>query len=169
MTDLRLAFPTPAIYVNNYLWSSMKSIDGTLDAQYDYQPIFPLADSKAGDQGWGSKPYIVYDLLMKFRATPFYGVHKTQVMYWVRGDADDVLGWTGAISHILDRQDSAAQDINTYTTANDPTAGIFFHNVKVFQVDSTNEERMDLSVRQYYTASMIVEMNYHITRTNGFD
>lgn len=169
MTDIKLAFPAPSIYLNNYLWNAMKSIDGTLDAQYDYQPIFPLADSKAGDQGWGNKPYIVYDLLMKFRARPFYGVHKTQVMYWVRGGASDVLGWTNAIAHILDRQDQSALEINQYLAANDQNAGIYFHNIKVFQVDSANEERMDLAVRQYYTASMIIEMNYHITRDNGFN
>ena len=169
MTLIKAAFPAPATYVNNYLWSSLKSIDGTLDAQYDYQPFYPLADSKAGDQGWGNKTYVVYDQLMKFRSKPFYGIHKSQTFYWVRGQADDILGWTTAISHILDRQDQAAKDINSWIAANDPTAGIFFHDVKVFQVDSADEERMDLAVRQYYTASMIIEMHYHITRDNGFN
>jgi hypothetical protein len=169
MTDLKTAFPIPAISVNNYLWDALKFIDETLDAQYEYTPIFPIADSKAGDQGWGNKTYVVYDQLMKFRAKPFYGVHKTQTMYFIRGDAEGVLSWTNAIAHILDREDSSARDINEYNRDNDPSCGIFFHSTKVFQVDSTNEERMDLAVRQYYTASMIVEMNYHLTNTNGFD
>lgn len=168
MTDLSTAFPLPAVYVNSYVWEQMKSIDGTLDAQYDYKPFFPLADSRAGDQGWGDKPYVVYDHLMKFRAKPFYGIHKAQTFYWIRGDASSVLGWSSAISHILDRQDASAQDINNFLSQTDPTAGIYFHQTKVFQVDSANEERMDLSVRQYYTSSMIVECEYHITRDNGF-
>lgn len=169
MTDIKLAFPSPAIYVNKYLWNELKSIDSTLDAQYDYQPFFPLADSKAGDQGWGNKTYVVYDQMFKFRAKPFYGIHKLQIMYWIRGDADEVLGWTNAIAHILDRQDQSARDINVYLRDNDPDAGIYFHDIKTFQVDSANEERMDLAVRQYYTESLIIEMNYHITRDNGYN
>ena len=29
MTDLKTAFPLPAIALNNYLWDALKSIDGT--------------------------------------------------------------------------------------------------------------------------------------------
>ena len=168
MTDIKAAFPTPAIHVNNYLWDSLKSIDATLDAQYDYRPFFPLADAVGGTQGWGSKPYVVYDQLMKFRPKAFYGIHKAQIWYWVRGQADDAIGWTTAIAHILDREDSSARDLNEWLRDNDPTAGIYYHNIKVFQVDSGKDERMDLSVKQTYTESMIIEVTYHITKDNGF-
>jgi len=169
MTSIEQAFPVPAIYLNNYLWSAMTSIDDSLSAQYTYRPFFPLADSRAGDQGWGDKTYVVYDHMMKFRSDKFYGVHKAQTFYWIRGTASSSLAWTAAISHILDREDVSAQAVNAYTAENDPTAGIYFHGLKVFQVDTANEERMDLSVRQMYTSSMIIESKYHITRDNGFN
>lgn len=168
MTEIKNAFPVPALPVNAYLWESLKGIDGTLAAQYSYMPFFPLADAVGGTQGWGSKPYVVYDQLMKFRPKPFYGIHKAQIWYWVRGQADDAIGWSTAIAHILDREDQSARDINVYLRDNAPTTGIYYHNLKVFQIDSAKDERMDLSVKQTYTQSMIIEVTYHITKNNGF-
>lgn len=168
--NIRNAFPLPAVYINKYLWDSMKSIDSSLASEYgNVVPFFPLADSRGGDAGWGDKPYVVYDQLMKFRAKPLHTTHKVQLMYFVRGGAVDVLSWTNAIGHILDRQDDSAKDINHYVATTDPDAGIYFHHTKVFQIDASNEERMDLAVRQYYTASMVVECQYHTTKDLGFN
>jgi len=95
MTELKDAFPIPVLHVNKYLWDAMNGIDTTLAAQYgDIVPFFPLADSRAGDAGWGTKPYVVYDSLFKLRGKPFYPVKKLQVMYFVRGSAEDVVTWS---------------------------------------------------------------------------
>lgn len=170
MTALKDAFPIPVLHINKYLWNSMKQIDPSLAVQYGTTvPFFPLADSRAGDTGWGTKPYVVYDMLFKLRGKPFYPVKKVQAMYFVRGTAEDVLSWSNAIGHILDREDQSAQDINKYLTANNPTAGIYFHRTRVMQIDMVNDNRQDLSVRQQYTASMIVDFEYHISKDSGFN
>lgn len=168
--SLRDAFPLPGMYVNKYLWDAMKGVDSSLSSNYGgIMPFFPLADSRGGDSGWDNKPYVVYDELFRFRPRPFYAKHKVQLMYFIRGGAVDVLTWTNAIGQILDRQDAAAQDINNFLAANEPDAGIYFHHVKAFQIDTVGEERMDLAVQQYYTSSMIIECDYHITKNNGFN
>lgn len=168
MTALGDAFPIPVLGLNKYLWHSMCQIDTTLPTQYDgITPFFPLADSRGGDAPWDDKPYIVYDNMFKMRPGSFPHIHRVQAMYFVRGSAKDVVVWTNAISQILDRGDSAAQDANNYLASSDP--GHYFHRFKVFQIDMVSDQRQDLAVRQYYTASMIVEVDYHITNMLGFD
>jgi len=170
MTELKNAFPIPVLHVNKYLWDAMNGIDTTLAAQYgDIVPFFPLADSRAGDAGWGTKPYVVYDSLFKLRGKPFYAIKKLQVMYFVRGSAEDVVTWSNTIGHILDREDASAQDINAYLTESNPTAGIYFHRTRVLQIDMVNDQRQDLSVRQQYTSSMIIDLEYHISLDSGFN
>lgn len=170
MTSLSGAFPIPVINVNKYLWSAMCGIDTSLSTTYNgIVPFFPLADSRAGDAGWGAKPYVVYDFMFKFHNGPFYPVKKVQIMYFIRGTAEDVITWTNAIGTILDREDVAGQAINEYLADNDPNAGVFFHRLRVMQIDMVNDNRQDLTVRQQYTATLVVEMEYHITKDAGFN
>lgn len=169
MTDIKQAFPVPTLSMNKYVWNSLKSIDTTLSTKYgSIVPFFPLADSRAGDTAWGAKPYVIYDVLFRFRPRTFPIIHKLQSLYYIRGQADDVIGWANAITMILDRGDNSAQDINNYLAENDPNAGVYFHSTKVFQMDPANEWRQDLSVRQYYTEQLMVETDYHITKDQGF-
>jgi hypothetical protein len=170
MTSIKDAFPIPILYVNKYLWAKMCEIDTTMPTTYkNIVPFFPLADSRAGDAGWGSKPYVVYDMMFKLRGKPFYPVKKVQVLYFVRGTAEDVIAWSNAIGIILDREDAAAQDINEHFASLNQDAGVYFHRLRIMQVDMVNDNRQDLSVRQQYTASLVVEMEYHITSDNSFD
>lgn len=170
MTDLKNIFPIPVLSVNRFLWNDMTALDDSLLSQYGtIIPFFPLADSRAGDAGWGSKPYVVYDTLFKMRGKPFYPVKKIQVMYFVRGTAEDVITWSNVIGHILDREDESAQDINNYLRDNEPDAGIYFHKTRVLQIDMVNDQRQDLSVRQQYTSSMIIDLEYHISKDSGYN
>lgn len=167
MTLLKDAFPIPILHVNRYVWNTMKEIDDTLDAQYDgIIPFFPLADSRGGDASWGNKPYVVYDHLYRLRTGYFPYIHRVQLLYFVRGTAEDVVTWTNAIQHILDRGDDAAKDCNKFLFETDQDADIYFHCFKGFMVDMVNDSRQDLAVRQYYTGSMIIEADYHINRGN---
>lgn len=170
MTALKDAFPVPVLHVNKYLWDAMTTTDTNLAAQYgNIIPFFPLADSRAGDAGWGTKPYVVYDSLFKLRGKPFYAIKKLQVMYFVRGTAEDVITWSNVIGHILDREDESAQDVNNYLRDNEPDAGIYFHRTRVLQIDMVNDQRQDLSVRQQYTSSMIIDLEYHISKDSGYN
>lgn len=170
MTALKDAFPIPVLHVNKYLWNAMKTIDPGLAVTYGTTvPFFPLADSRAGDAGWGNKPYVVYDTLFKLRGKPFYPVKKAQAMYFVRGTAEDVVTWSNTIGHILDREDESGRAINAYVKSVTPTAGIYFHRTRVLQIDMVNDQRQDLTVRQQYTSSMIIDMEYHISKDAGYN
>ena len=171
MTALKDAFPIPSLYLNQYVWAAMTGIDETLLPLYgDTVPFFPLADSRAGDAGWGNKPYVVYDNLFKLRGRPFPQIKHLQIMYFVRGSAEDVITWSNTIAHILDREDDSAKDVNNYLSVNSSLPpDVFFHRIRVHQIDMVNDQRQDLAVRQQYTATMIIDTKYHITQNSGFD
>ena len=170
MTELKELFPIPSIQLNKYLWNAMTTVDPTLLTTYgNVVPFFPLADSRAGDAGWENKPYVVYDNLFKLRGTTFPQIKHLQIMYFVRGSAEDVITWSNVIAHILDREDDSAKDVNAYLATLNPVPEIFFHRMRIHQIDMVNDQRQDLAVRQQYTASMIVDTKYHITDNSGFN
>lgn len=165
MTALKDAFPIPILHVNKYVWNEMKTIDPTLATTYDgIVPFFPLADSRGGDATWENKPYVVYDHLFKLNKGKFPHIHRIHLLYFVRGTAEDVVTWTNAIHHILDRGDEAAQDCNVFLAETNQDADVYFHCFESFGIDMVNDQRQDLAVRQYYTASMVIQADYHITR-----
>jgi hypothetical protein len=162
--SLKSTFAVPVVPLNSYIWDTMKRIEPSLDAEYQgIVPFFPLADSRGGDANWGDKPYIVYDITTRKRQNSFYPKHSIQIYYFLRGKPQDIIVWSNAIQHIVDREDDAAKDVNSYMATEHPEdAKVFFHNFKVFMMDQVNDKRMDLAVQQFYTMSMIVEANYHI-------
>ena len=169
--SLQDTFPIPAVPINGYVWDKLKQLDGPGGdlSKYTVRPFFPISDAKSGDAFWQSNTYVIYDQLMKFRETPFYPVHKEQVLYFVRGTATNNLVWTNAIAHILDRGDQAGKDVNAWMRINQPDCGIYFHSFKVFQVDHAAEQRTDQALNQRYVSTMVIEYTYHLTKTMGFD
>ena len=166
--SLKSVVPVPVVSVNKYIWDTMKRIDPSLEAEYQgVLPFFPLADSRGGDANWGAKPYIVYDITTRKRQNKFYPKHSVQIYYFVRGQAEDVIVWANTIQHIIDREDDAAKDVNSFMADQHPEeAKVYFHSFNAFMMDQVNDKRMDLAVSQFYTMSMIVETSYHL---NGVD
>ena len=161
--------PVPVISVNRYIWDTMKRIDPALDQEYGgIVPFFPLADSRGGDANWGDKPYIVYDITTRKRQNRFYPKHAIQIYYFIRGQAQDVIVWSNAIQHIIDREDDAAKDVNSFMADKHPDeANVYFHTFNSFMMDQVNDKRMDHAVQQFYTMSMIVEATYHLSSDNA--
>ena len=163
MPPLSTMFPPPVLGVNRYVWGQMKLIDETLEDQYNgIIPFFPIADSRGGDSAWGEKPYVVYDQLFKVNGRKFPYIHRAQFLYYIRGQANDTITWGTAIQHIIDRGDDAAKDCNEFLgkeKIDDPTS-IFYVKMRGFAVDEASDQRIDLQVRQYYTTTLIVEVDY---------
>lgn len=155
-------FTLPVITINNYLWSTMKQVDATLNKTYNSKtPFFPISDSASGTKSWENKPYIIYDRMLKMTGSPFYPVKKEHILYAVKGNDVDTLEWGMAIQYILDRMDDAAQDINDWNRNQPSQANVYFHHLRVFQSNNTNIR--DFSNRPYYITEFIVEAEYHFT------
>jgi hypothetical protein len=167
--SLKDVLPVPPTYINKYVWDSLKSLDPGLSNYGNIVPFFPISDARADDWPWQTKPYVIYDQLLRFRSGPLYVVRKSQLLYVVKGTPTEVLAWSNAIGVILDRHDAAGQDVNAWLSQNHPSAGVYFHWFRVMQVDQAAENRMDFAVNQKYLSTMVIEYQYHLTKTGKFD
>jgi len=62
---------------------------------------------------------IVYDRLMRFRPTPFYLNKREQLIYFIYStDVGKLIDTVRVMSNALDREDSSAEDVNSYNFMN---------------------------------------------------
>ena len=152
----------PVLTVNGYLWSIMKSLEPTFQKQYgNTTPFFPMSDSASGNKSWENKPYVIYDRMLKMTGSPFYPIKKEHILYAVKGKEEQTLEWSMAIQYILDRQDDAAQDINSWNASQENPSNVYFHYMRVFQTGGSVSR--DFSNRPYYITEFVVEAEYHLT------
>ena len=159
LSDLTL----PVLAVNGYLWDTMKQVEPTLASRYGSTlPFFPLSDSATG-ASWEGKPYIIYDRMMRTTGSPFYPIKKDHILYAVKATDIESLQWGLAIEYILDRCDDSAQDINEWNREKGNKYKVYFHNLRVFQADSSVNR--NFSTRPYYITEFIVQAEYHFTES----
>lgn len=106
---------------------------------------------------------IVYDRLMRFRPTPFYAHKREQLIYFVYStDVGKLIDSVRVIASALDREDSSAQDVNSWSIANIESPNIFFHNTRVYQADESRDVAELASARTLFVNKIIVEYDYHV-------
>ena len=166
----------PEILINKYVWrqfelDSSRPLNQKYLSSFSYSsyngvmPIFPVADTKAGDSAWGTKTYIIYDSFMKARSTNkyFYPVKTAQMMYSIKGSLSQIFQWRDYIANILDREDVSANDINEYageTLGNDT---IFFHCTNASQVNYIANTTETDGSNSLYSTNLVIKFDYHIT------
>lgn len=114
---------------------------------------------------------IVYDRLMRFRPSPFYATKREQLIYFIYStDVGKLIDAVRIISNALDREDSSAQDVNSWAIANPILDAeqdtipynIYFHNTKVYQADESRDVAELASARTLFVNKLIIEYDYHI-------
>lgn len=157
-------FTPPVLVINDYLWSVMKQIDPTLTQVKNYgnkTPFFPMSDSASGTKSWETKPYIIYDRMLKVTNNTFYPIKKEHILYAIKGKEESTYEWSTVIQYILDRMDDAAQDINDWNRSQENPSNVYFHHLRVFQNDYSRSR--DFSNRPFYITEFVVEAEYHFT------
>lgn len=167
-------FYAPLI-INGYLEEQLKRFEVVLPNQ-SFSPFMPVMSSNIDDlygenlSSDGDLPiFIHYDKLSRFRPSSFYRHKREQVLYTIHGPMDKVFATTRIIQAALDREDSAAQDVNLWTSQNQSlilgtsavTQPIFFHNFKTLQSDESRDLLELAAVRGIYRNKIIVEYDYH--------
>lgn len=161
-------FTIPSTTINGYLWHTMKQVEPSLAKTYGTKvPFFPVSDAAAGTKFWDSNPYFVYDRMQRITRRPFYPIKTDHVLYYLNADQTDTLRWGAAVQYILDRQDDAAQDINSWNRAQASPANVYFHHLRVYQSDAGDQGSptltRDFSTRPKYITQFIVDASYHFT------
>lgn len=169
----------PGFLVNGYLEDELKRFD-IISPSQEFSSFIPVMSSSIDDlygeflSTDSSLPvYIAYDRLSRFRPSPMYRHKREQMVYTIHGPLDKVYATARVIQAALDREDSAAQDINLWSSKNLPkwfevgsgkiatTQPIFFHNFKTFQMDESRDLLELAAVRGIYRNKIVVEYDYH--------
>lgn len=169
----------PGFIVNGYLEGELKRFDIVSPSQ-TFSSFIPVMSSSIDDlygeflSTDSSLPvYIAYDRLSRFRPNTFYRHKREQMVYTIHGPLDKVYATARVIQAALDREDSAAQDVNLWASQNQDkwfnvgstqtatTQPIFFHNFKTFQMDESRDLLELAAVRGIYRNKIVVEYDYH--------
>jgi hypothetical protein len=167
---LNTAFPP--LFVNQYIVEQLQ-LFGILAGTEQMTPIFPTSPTNIEDvfKNYIGAPsvddplLIQYERLIRFRPTPFYRRKREQVVYYLYcTDLSKIMDAHRIITDALDREDSAAQDINAFcaeASTSQLPFNIFFHNIRVYQADETRDILELASARTVYANNLIVEYDYH--------
>lgn len=164
---LQTAFPPKLI--NKYVLAQLNRFD-LLTGLEDIDPIFPVQSTNIDDV-YGSitvdgDPWmIVYDRLIRYNSKTDYWNKREQLVYTIHSSSDvRGINVTRVITEALDREDAAAQDVNTWLSENNadlPPLNVFFHNFRVFQIDETRDILELASVKFNWKNKIIIEYDYH--------
>jgi len=181
--------PFPPHWINSYLFDKLANDFGPAKVGIDpNQTIVPFfAPTTTGreeiyqqlisNSGLAQPTMVTYDRLMRFRVSPFYGIKREQLIYTIYGKVEAVQNINVIVSQLLDREDAAAQDLNDWARDNPISlngqtvpANVFFHNLKVYQIDETRDILELNSVNMSEWASkIIIEYDYHASTNATFN
>lgn len=184
--------PFPPHWINRYLFDKLSeydssevgiALDQTLSPFFTSGPVSREETYQAliNTTGLPVPLMVQYERLMRFRTNPFYGIKKEQVLYYIDGTVSNVNNVATIISQLLDREDVAAQEINAWSAENpmtiiNPTtlmetiveSNVFFHNVRVYQVDEARDvTELGSANLPGYTQKIIIEYDYHANYTTN--
>jgi hypothetical protein len=169
--DVRLtAFPPT--FINQYIVGQLELFD-ILSGFEQMTPLFPTSPTNIEDvfknyigaPGIDDPLLIQYERLIRFRPSPFYRRKREQLVYYLYcTDLSKIMDAHRIITEALDREDSAAQDVNAFcadaSTAQNPF-NVYFHNIRVYQADETRDILELASARTVYANKLIIEYDYH--------
>ena len=167
--------PFPPHWINAYLFDKLAEYDDIgISATQQLIPIFASTPTNTEEVYKNvvetttlTNPLVIqYDRLLRFRAGPFYPVKKEQLLYYLYSTSlANVNNANIVISQLLDREDAAAQDLNKWAAENadklNVPHNVFFHNIKVYQIDETRDIVELASARTIFTNKLIIEYEYH--------
>jgi hypothetical protein len=171
--------PFPPHWINAYIFDKLSEYDDIgMDKTQQLVPIFATTPTNTEELYRNmiqtttiEEPLIIqYDRLMRFRQSPFYGIKKEQLIYYLYStNIANVNNANIVISQLLDREDAAAQDLNVWAKDNpimlngdQVNSNVFFHNIKVYQADETRDVLELASARTVFINKIIIEYDYHV-------
>jgi hypothetical protein len=169
----------PPTFINAFVNSELKEFGLMPDGPEPFQPFFPAQVPDSVEGIYNDIPFIrnnpdttviIFDRLIRFRPTTFYRHKREQLIYFIYSpNLTKLLDTTRVIIECLDREDAAAQDLNSWIAFNDIldengdpiSKNVFFHNVKVYQADESRDILELASARTLGLNKLIIEYDYH--------
>jgi len=179
----------PPTFLNAFIVDELKQFDDrngnpiVPSGPLPFEPMFPAQNPTNMEDIYNDEIFIrnnptalsiVFDRLVRFRPNAFYRHKREQLVYFIYcPDLTKLFDATRIIIECLDREDSAAQDLNTWISnntlldSNDEiiTPNVFFHNIKVYQADEARDIAELASARTLFLNKLVIEYDYHTTDT----
>ena len=173
----------PPTFINQYVVGQLERF-GILSGTEQMVPVFPTTPTNIEDvfknyiaaPGISDPLLIQYERLIRFRPNSFYRNKREQLVYFIYGpDLTKLFDATRVIIECLDREDSAAQDLNSWIATNDIedesgnaiTPNVMFHNIKVYQADEARDIAELASARTLFLNKLVIEYDYHTQSVAG--
>jgi hypothetical protein len=162
----------PPTFINQYVVGQLERF-GILSGTEQMVPVFPTTPTNIEDvfknyiaaPGISDPLLIQYERLIRFRPNSFYRNKREQMVYYLYcTNLSKITDAHRIITDSLDREDSAAQDVNAWC-AEFPVANlpfnVYFHNLRVYQADETRDVLELASARTVYANKLVIEYDYH--------
>ena len=175
----------PPTFVNAFVNSELKEFGLMPTGPEPFQPFFPAQVPDSVEGIYNDIPFIrnnpdttviIFDRLIRFRPTTFYRHKREQLVYFIYSpNLTKLLDTTRVIIECLDREDAAAQDLNSWIALNDILdensdpipKNVFFHNIKVYQADESRDILELASARTLVLNKLVIEYDYHTQNVAG--
>lgn len=182
-----MAITYPPVFVNEYLSEKVvEALPGRFSGNFKFFPTLPT-DINALTESFpeaANDVFAVYDRMMKFRRSPFPHIKAEQLLYYfykMSGDPEALIEATQKVQDLLDREDESAQELNAWVQSKINSDGVvafgngnlrrefkpvFFHNMKVYQLEETADIIDFGTARTYAGNKIIIDYQYHTQNYN---
>lgn len=171
-----MAITHPPTIINQYLQEKILG-DSRLEFTMPFFPTMPTdIDALTGMfPDAANNVFAVYDRMFKYRRTPFPHIKCEQLLYYfykTAGDPVKLIMTTQKVHDLLDREDESAQELNAWIATKvvngvipngdgEPLKPVFFHNIKVYQLEETRDIVDFGTARTYAGNKIIIDYDYH--------
>lgn len=180
-----MAIYHPATFINAYMqdkiseYFSGNPLDGfNGDTTIPFFPTMPtnLEDLMTTFPN-GNGQFAVYDRMFKMRRTPFPHIKSEQLLYYFYATGSNPVPFMIEIAQkvqdLLDNEDESAQEINTWIQnkqssdnplrddAGNPLPHVFFHRIRVYQLEETRDLIDFGTARTYAGNKIIIDYDWH--------
>ncbi len=172
-----MAISYAPIFINNYLAEKIvERIPEQFASNLKFFPTSPT-DINALTESFSDSStdvFAVYDRMFKMRRKAFPHIKCEQLLYYfykTSGDLEALIDTSQIVADLLDREDESAQELNTWvqskvvnglvTFGGKQFKPVFFHSMKVFQLEESRDIVNFNSNRTLAGIKIIIDYEYH--------
>lgn len=171
-----MAIHHPPTLINAYLQAKISEyfIDNPIDGGFggDFTlPFFPTSPTDINTLTetfpTSNGVFAVYDRMLRMRRNAFPHIKCEQLLYYFYAFGDNsveqMVEIQGKVEDLLNNGDESAQDVNAWVRANPQpdSLPVFFHNIKVYQLQETRDIIDFGTARTYAGNKIIVDFDWH--------
>lgn len=178
-----MAISYPPIFINAYLQQKLGPEFGavpmfpTVPQDFDIANGLTIDELTEGGRFTFEGQLGIYDRMFKMRRKAFPHIKDEQLLYYFYATREEsvpsLMFMTQKIQDLLDRGDESAQEINywiknnllnsdgIYVVGNDQFLPVYFHDIKIFQLEETRDIIDFGTARTYAGNKIIIDYCYH--------